>query len=212
MFQIVKIGGIWQIWNVTCDGSIIVENGHRNMGFWGEPADRRAKALVKALKSIEPAFSLSTDFSRVVLDSNLERNPSGFHVFDYAQLQDAGIDIRVYVRVADFRLGSFVVFKRNVYTAERIADELDTYPGHPFLTRQLEGQRPAPIELTKTCQIIIPSREDVKNKLLEATRETLHREYKRSDQHELEEEVDNYIDNYCYPDLALKIPVPCCGK
>ncbi|GEM_PF-6781968 len=97
MIQVVKIGGIWQIWNVACDGSIVVENGHRNMGFFKAPTRNRVNALVSALKSIQPVFSLSMDFSRVVLDSSLEQHPNGFHVFDYVQLQEAGIDIGAYV-------------------------------------------------------------------------------------------------------------------
>lgn len=212
MFTIAKIGGIWQIWNVTCDGSIIVENAHRNMGFLQKHAGKRVRALVNALKSMKPAFSLSTDFSRAVLDSNLEKDTDGFHVFDYAQLDDAGIDINSFVDVTDFRLGSFVVFEGNIFTADRIADELDVYPGHPFLRRHLKGQKPAMIDLTETSEIGIPSRKDVKNKLLEIARESWCSDYKQCDQYKLEEEIGNYIDTFCYPDLDLKIPFPCCGK
>ncbi len=208
MLRIVKLGGLWQIWNVTCDGSIIVENGHRNMGFFKKQASKKANALISILKVIKPVFSLSTDFSKVVLDLSLEQNPNGFHVFDYAQLQEASIDINVYLQVIDFRLGSFVVFKGYVFTAERIVDELDTYPGHPFLMRHLRGQTPSPIEPTECFEVIIPSREDVKTELLESSSESRYGDYKQCDQHQLEEQVENYIDTYCYPDLDLKIAVP----
>lgn len=212
MFETVKIGGVWQIWNVTCDGSIIVENGHRNMGFFEKPTIKEVKVLINALKAIKPVFSLSTDLSKIILDSGLKKDSKGFHVFDYAQLQEAGIDITDYIQLIDFRLGSFVVFKKSIFTAERIADELDTYPGHPFLMRDLMGQKPAPIEPTGTLAVIIPSREDVKTKLLESARESWDSDYKQCDQHELEKQVENYIDTYCYPDLDLKILVPYEGK
>lgn len=205
MFEIVKLGGVWQIWNVTCDGSMIVENAHRNMGFLGKHAGRGAKALLNALRAIKPAFSLGTDFSSVVLDSNLEQDANGFHVFDYAQLNDAGIDIGAYVAVIDFRLGSFVVFRGNIFMAERIADELDTYPGNPFLIRDLKGQKPAPIEPADIFKIIIPSPDTVRSKLLEYAQESSYGGYEQPNLHNLEE-VENYVDTYCYPDLALKIP------
>lgn len=83
MFGTIKIGGIWQIWNVTCDRSVIVENGHRNMGFFRVPAGKKGKELIYALEVIKPVFSLSRDFSKVVLDLDLRQHPEGFHVFDY---------------------------------------------------------------------------------------------------------------------------------
>ena len=205
MFGIAKLGGIWQIWNVTCDRSIIVENGHRNMGFFEKLAGKKAKALVDVLKTIKPAFSLRADFSKIVLDSGLEQNPKGFHVFDYLQLQEAGIDINDYVQFVDFRLGSFVIFKRKIFAAERIVDELDTYPGHPFLIRDLEGQ-------INTFELAIPSRKEAKTKLLELIRETRNSQIEQWDQPELEEQIKDYIDTYCYPDLDLKIPFSCHGK
>jgi hypothetical protein len=206
-FQTVKIGGIWQVWNVTCDGSIIVENGHRNMGFFKIPSGKKVKALINDLKAVKPVFSLSTDSSKVVLDSDLAQEPNGFHVFDYMQLQEAGIDINTYVQGIDFRLGSFVIFKRKIFTAERIADELDTYLGEPFLVRTLINGTPAPIEPTDIFEVIIPSEEDVKIKLLESFREYWCDEDQQCDQNELEEEVEDYIAIYCYPDLNLKIPL-----
>lgn len=207
MLETLKIGGIWQMWNVACDGSIIVENWHRNMGFFKNYASKEVKTLVNALKSIKPVFSLSADFSTVVLDLDLQRAPSAFHVFDYVRLQDTGIDIRAYFQVTDLRLGSFVVFQGRIFTAERIADELDTYPGHPFLPRHLIGQKPAPIESKEIMKIIIPSREDVKSMLLQAARQSCYGEPEESERHKLEEEVEEYLDIYCYPDLHLKIPV-----
>lgn len=212
MFGTIKIGGIWQIWNVTCDGSIIVENIHRNMGFFKKPACKKVKALIHTLKAIKPAFSLSKDFSEVVLDSNLEKDSNGFHVFDYVQLRDAGMDINSYIQVIDFRLGSFVVFTGNLFTAERIADELDAYPGRLFLIRHLRNRTPAPIELADILEVLIPSSEDVKTKLLEFVRESWDGDYKQCEPHKLEEQVESYIDTYCYPDLDLKLPSPCYSK
>ncbi len=97
MISLVKFGGLWQGWNVTCDGSIIVENGHRNMGFYELPSDSRTKLFIERLKFCKPVFSLSRDYSLVVSDSDLRINPNGFHVFDYAQLEDEKIDIRFYI-------------------------------------------------------------------------------------------------------------------
>lgn len=212
MFETAKIGGIWQIWNVTCDKSIIIENGHRNFGFFERPAGKKVKALISLLKTIEPVFSLSVDFSRIALDSDLKQSSDGFHVFDYVQLQEASIDISDYVQITDFRLGSFVVFEKRIFTAERIADELDTYPGRPFLIRHLRGQNPAPIEPAQIFEVVIPSREDVKTKLLETARESWYSDYKQPNQHQLEEQIENYISTFCYPDLDLKILFPCRGK
>lgn len=96
MLRVLKLGGVWQIWNVTCDRSIVVENCHRNMGFFRTLLCEEAKGLLNVLKSFRPAFSLSDDFTKVVLDSNLEKSPKGFHVFDYFQFQEAGIDINKY--------------------------------------------------------------------------------------------------------------------
>lgn len=238
MFKVAKFGGIWQIWNVTCDRSIIVENGHRNMGFLKKYDGRRLKALISALEAIKPILSFSKDFSKITLNSDLKRNPKGFHVFDYAQLQEVGIDINVYIQVIDFRLGSFVVFNRNLFIAERLADELDTFPGRIFLIRRLEGQNPAPIEPSETFEVTIPFPSDVKSKLLENVRKSWNSDYEQCDPHELgrmrlqwnnskgefpgnfatfdeylensnlEERINNYIDSYCYPDLKLKIPAP----
>lgn len=237
MFEAVKIGGIWQIWNVACDGSIIVENGHRNMGFFERYNSKEVEALINILKKIKPVFSLATDFSKITLDSDLKRDPDEFHVFDYMQFQEASIDIRVHLQAVDFRLGSFVVFNRKIFTAERLADELDTYPGHLFLIRYLEDQNPAPIEPADTFKIIIPSEEEVKNKLLESARESWNSDYGECDKEELdemrlqwdesegefpgnfstfgeylknsklEEQIDDYTNIYCYPDLDLKIPI-----
>jgi hypothetical protein len=241
MFEVVKIGGVWQIWNVTCDGSIIVENGHRNMGFFERYGGKEVEALINALKAIKPIFSLGNDFSKITLDSDLKQDPDGFHVFDYLQLQEAGIDINIYIQAIDFRLGSFVVFNRKIFTTERLADELDTYPGHQFQIRYLKGQKPAPIEPADTFKVIIPSEDDVKNKLLESARESWNSDYGKCDRQELdeiilqwddsegefpgnfstfdeylknsdlEEQIDNYINIYCYPDLDLKIPFPLPG-
>jgi hypothetical protein len=238
MFKVAKIGGVWQIWNMTCDGSIIVGNGHRNMGFFERYDGKKVKALINALETIKPIFSLNKDLSKIILESDLKQNPKGFHVFDYVQLQEAGIDISIYIQSIDFRLGSFVVFDGNLFTAERIADELDTYPGHPFLIRYLNGQKPAPIEPSETFEVIIPSLDDVKNKLLESARESWDSDYKQCELHELgemrlqwdddegefpgnfstfdeylensnlEEQINDYINRYCYPDLELKIPSP----
>lgn len=212
MLEVVKIGGIWQIWNVTCDGSIIVENGHRNMGFFEKTPGEKLKEFVEALKAIKPVFSLNIDLLKIVIDSDLEQNPNGFHVFDYAQLQKANINIDDYVHVIDFRLGSFVISKRSIFTAERIADELDAYPGHPFLIRHLRGQTPAPVEPTETFKVIIPYPDDVKAKLLESSRESWYGDYGQRNKHKLEEQVENYIDTYCYPDLDLKISIPYCSN
>lgn len=212
MLGIVKIGGLWQIWNITCDGSIIVENVHRNMAFFKRPLGKKTRVLVNSLKPIKPVFSLSKDFSRVVLDSDLEQDPSGLHVFDYEQLYDAGIDIKAYLEVIDFRLGSFVVYAGKIFTAERVADELDDYPGRPFIIRHLEGRRPAPIEPADIFDISVPPREDARTKLLEGFEESLGDEYTQIDPHELEGEIEDYIDTYCYPDLDLKIPSARCGR
>lgn len=237
MFEAVKIGGVWQIWNVTCDGSVIVENGHRNMGFFERYDVKKVKALINALKKVKPVFSLSRDFSKITLNSDLKQDPDEFHVFDYLQLQEVGIDINIYLQAVDFRLGSFVVFNRKIFTAERLADELDTYPGHPFLIRYLKGQKPAPIELADTFKVVIPSEDVVKNKLLENARESWNSDYRECDEQELEElglqwdesegefpgkfstfdeyfknseleeQIVDYINIYCYPDLDLKIPI-----
>jgi len=239
MFKIAKIGGIWQIWNVTCDRSIIVENGHRNMGFLKKYDGRKLKALLSALETIKPIFSFTKDFSKITLDSDLKRSPKGFHVFDYAQLQEVGININVYIQVIDFRLGSFVIFNRNLFIAERLADELDTFPGYTFLIRHLEGQKPVPVEPSEIFEVTIPFPGDVKSKLLENARKSWNGNYKRCDSHglggtrlqrdnsesekfpenfgtfdeylensNLEEQINDYIDSYCYPDLKLKIPSP----
>jgi hypothetical protein len=207
VFEYLKLGGVWQAWNVTCDGSIIVENCHRNMGFFKTLVGREAKALIKVLKRIKPAFSLSKDFTRVVLDSDLEKNPRGFHAFDYLQLWEAGVDINNYVWGVDFRLGSFVVCKGIIFTAVRIVDELDTYPGRQFLCRHLEGQVPAPVDPKSILEIVVPSRKDVRNELLEMNREFMGGKYKRYDQRKLEEEIKAYVDVYCQPSLDLKIHV-----
>lgn len=205
MFETVKLGGIWQIWNVTCDGSIVVENWHRNMGFFKSPTDEKVRAFISILKAIKPVLSLSTDFSKVVLNSDLKRHPKGFHVFDYVQIQEAGIDINAFLLVSDFRLGSFVVFKGNIFTPQRIVDELDTYPGRPWLKRHLRGQEPAPVEAKDVLEIVIPFRKDVKNNLLKAADES-GCDDEQPDMHVLQGQVEHYIDTYCYPDLDLKIP------
>jgi hypothetical protein len=198
MFRIAKVGGIWQIWNVTCDGSIIVENGHRNMGFFERSAGKKAKILTSLLRPVNPVFSLSTNPLGIIFDLDLARAPNGFHVFDYTQLQKAGIDINDYVQINDFRLGSFVVSKGIIFAAERIADELDAYPGRPFLVRDLEGQ-------IKTFKLAIPSRKEAKIKLLEIVQETMGGQSEQQNQHELEEQIRDYIETFCYPDLDLKI-------
>jgi hypothetical protein len=207
VFEFLKIGGVWQAWNVTCDGSIIVENCHRNMGFFQALVGKEAKALIMVLKTIRPVFSLSLDFTKVVLDSDLRNNPKGFHVFDYLQLQEAGVDIRAYFWGVDFRLGSFVVYKEKVFTAVRILDELDTFPGRQFLCRHLEGEKPAPIDPKGILEIIIPSRRDVRNELLVMNHGFIGGEHKQYDRRKLGEEIKDYIDVYCYPSLDLKIPV-----
>jgi len=235
MFKAAKIGGVWQIWNVTCDGSIIVENGHRNMGFFERYDVKKVEALINALKKTKPVFSLSKNFSKIILNSDLKQDPVGSHVFDYLQLQEAGIDIGVPLQAIDSRLGSFVVSNRKIFTAERLADELDTYPGHLFLIRYLKGQKPAPMKSSETFEIIIPQRDDVKNELLESAQESWNTDYGECHEQELdemrlqwddsegefpgnfstfdeylknsdlEEQIDNYIDTYCYPELDLKI-------
>jgi hypothetical protein len=141
------------------------------------------------------------------LDLDLAQEPNGFHIFDYMQLQKADIDIKAYMRGIDFRLGSFVVFKGKIFTAERIADELDTYPGEPFLVRSIIDGTPTPIEPMDISGVIIPSEEEIKIRLLESYREYCCDENQQCDQNELEEEVENYIGIYCYPDLDLKIPL-----
>lgn len=213
MFEKVKFSGPWQVWNVTCDGSIIVENFHRNMGFFRRQIGREAKAsLLNALKTIKPAFSLSEGPARVVLGSDLEQDPDGFHVFDYVQLDEANIDIKAHVQVIDFRLGSFVVFAKRIFTAERIADELDTYPGRPFLIRYLKDGVPVPIKPENIFGIVVPSDKDVRGELQQDAYESLRDEPGECKPHELEAQVDNYIDTYCYPDLDLKLPAYCCSR
>jgi hypothetical protein len=207
MFQYLKVGGVWQAWNVTCDGSIIVENFHRNMGFFKTLVRREAKALINVLKGIRPAFSLNEDFTKVVLDSDLEKNPQRFHVFDYLQLQEERVDIGDYVRDIDFRLGSFVVYREVIFKAVRILDELDTFPGRQFLCRHLEGQKPAPIDPKGIFEIVIPSRKDVRSELLVMNQGFIGGKYQRYDQRKLREEIKDYVDTYCYPSLDLKIPV-----
>jgi hypothetical protein len=212
VFKSLKIDGVWQAWNVTCDASIIVENCHRNMGFQKTLVGKEAKPLIKTLKTMSPAFSLNDSFTKVVLDSDLVKSPKGFHVFDYLQLQEAGIDINNYVRGIDFRPGSFVVFKGNIFTGIRIVDELDTYPGRTFLYRQLKGQRPDRIEPTRVFQVITPSRREVENELLDMNREFMGTEYEQCDRLALRREIKDYIDVYCYPNLDLKIAAPRCRK
>lgn len=212
VFEYLKIGGVWQAWNVTCDGSIIVENCHRNMGFFKTLVRREAKALINVLKGIRPAFSLNEDFTKVVLDSDLEKNPQRFHAFDYLQLQEASININNYVRGIDFRPGSLVVFKGNIFTGVRIVDELDTYPGRTFLYRQLKGQRPAPIDPTRILRVVIPSRREVKDELLDMNREFMNTEYEQCGKLALRREIKEYIDVYCFPDLGLKIAASRCCR
>jgi hypothetical protein len=212
VFEYLKICGVWQAWNVTCDGSIIVENFHRNMGFFKMLVGKEAKGLVRRLKTIRPVFSLSWDFTNVVLDAGLEDNPQWFHVFDYLQLQEAGVDISNYVWGIDFRLGSFVVYKGRIFAAVRILDELDTFPGRQFLCRHLEGQKPAPIDPKGIFEIVVPSRKDVISELLVMNKGFMGGKYQRYDRRKLWKEIEDYVDTYCYPDLDLKIPVPCHRK
>ncbi len=211
MSERLQLKSIWQVWNVTCDGSIIVGNGHRNMGFFRRPIGRKAKTLMHLLKATKPAFSLGEEEAKVVLDSDLRQDPVGFHVFDYMQLNDANIDIKTYLGVIDLRLGSFVIFAGNIFTAERIADELDTYPGRPFLARYLKGAIPAPVEPSDVFEILVPSDEDVKHELLQDAKESLDGDYEQWEPNELEKQIEDYIDTYCYPDLDLKIPDTCCS-
>jgi len=52
----------------------------------------------------------------------------------------------------------------------------------------------------------------VKTKLLETAREFWNSGCEQSDLYNLEEEIEDYIDTYCYPDLDLKITAPFWGK
>lgn len=226
------------MWNVTCDGSIIVENCHRNTAFLERHCHKKAKALIKVLKAFKPIFSLSRDFSKVTLDSDLQRDPEGLHVFDYTQLHKAHIDVGLYIQVVDFRPGSFVVFNGSIFTGGRVLDELDTYPGNAFLVRCLKNDKAEPIDVSKIFEIRIPCSHDVEGKFLEGARERWEMEYIKLDKDELErkraewddhdgefpgkfrsfdeylknsnlkEQINDYIRTYCYPDVELKIPVP----
>lgn len=100
-----------------------------------------------------------------------------------------------------------MVFKRRVYTGIRIVDELDTYPGRPFLYRYLKRQSPALIEPTNICKITVPSRRMAIHELIKMNQELANRRHGESNLRALKRRIENYVDVYCFPQLDLKIPL-----
>ncbi len=98
---------------------------------------------------------------------------------------------------------------------QRIADELDTFSGNRFLVRSFDADRAEPIQLSTRFKIVRPAPEDVREILLEMERENWEEaeETNRANTFDdylqtsnVNQEIYEYISNYCFPDLPLKIP------